>query len=62
MELGKRMSHSYGAFTELVHFLGTREFLLLQGLNRHLYELGIGRVQVRISTLSVFLMQANGGS
>ena len=49
-----KIVRSYGAMTETMQFLPPFERLSLQGLSKWMYEIGVGRVQTRITFKKMF--------
>lgn len=52
---GGRMLESYGAMTVLLSYLTQMQGLFLQSLNKFSYNIGVGRVQLKIQLDSVAL-------
>ena len=53
-ERAERILKSYGVWTELGKLIHLCNFLELQQLCKYMYNVGIGRVQTRLTTSSVF--------
>ena len=64
MNLDKKFYHkiltSFGAIDEISHFLGPKEFIFLQALNKFTYQIAISRSQMHITFRQHFMFTEEG--